>query len=291
MGLNKEMEAKVDDFIGDVQPPIVAEPPIVEPPVVVVPPVVEPSVVPPVLEPPSEVPPVVEPPLLEPLAPAPIVPPVVTPPVDPVHPKDPREVEMEQMRETILELRKLVENAAAQVSIPQSPVAPPIVPPTVKFVEKEEDLDKILSSVDNFNAFMNTVLSKVSEQVPKNTLDVGMIDNIVMQKLAVNEFYANNRDLTSNKAYVGLVANEMSLKNPTWTLEDIIKNLATEVRTRLGMSGIAPPPVIPGIPPTTPTTPDPPAFVPGGGTRPSSGGASLSRIEAGIADLIDGVNI
>uniref|UniRef100_A0A6M3KSM6 Uncharacterized protein n=1 Tax=viral metagenome TaxID=1070528 RepID=A0A6M3KSM6_9ZZZZ len=292
--VNKEMEKSVDGLIGSLQDAFVAPsdpPPVVEP-VVVAPPVVEPPVVPPVVVPPIVEPPVVpsvvEPPVVtpsvEPSVPLPIVPPAA--PVVPASPKDPRDTEMEQMRGTIAELRKLIETTASVAATPQPIVAPPVAPTPVKFLEKEEDLNKILDNVENFNAFMNTVISKANEQVPKATFDMDTIDKIVTQKLAVNEFYAANKDLTSNKAYVGLVANELSAKNPTWTLEDVIKNLATEVRTRLGMSVTPPVGSAPVVAPV-----ETPAFVPGGGTRPGAGGTPLTRVEAGIADLLEGVQV
>jgi len=289
MEVNKVLEAQIDDLLGDLQTPAPIETPIVESKVepIVVEPKVEPKVEP-IIE--SKIESIVEPkiePKVEPII-------VVEPKVESIviPPKDPKDTEIEAMRSTIEELRRTIETVASQASAPRPAVEPvvPIAPVVTKFIEKEEDLDKILNSVDNFNTFLSDVLSKNNEQASKNIPDLSStIDRIVTQKLAVNEFYANNRDLSGNKAYVGMVANELSVKNPTWTLEDVIKELATEVRNKLRMSGIIPAQA-PGTPPI-PLVVDTPAFVPGGGTRPAGGGTPMSKLEAGIADLLEGANV
>lgn len=282
MEVNKELEANVDDLIGDLQPPAPVEPPVVEPPVV------EPHPVEPPIEPPTEPPPVEDPPKVEPLVvePPPAEPPPATPPPSV---KDPKDAEIEAMRSTIEDLRRTIETVAAQASAPKSAEPPPAAAPTVmKFVEKEEELDQVLNSVDNFNSFMTNVVTKGNEQLVGNlsNLVAPLVDKIVTQKMAVNEFYMSNKDLAGNKAYVGMVANELAIKNPTWSLEDVIKELANEVRGKLRMSGIVPPQT--PEPSVTPPNTETPAFVPGGGARPGGGGPSLTKLEAGIADLLEG---
>jgi hypothetical protein len=290
MEIDKEMEASVDALIGDLQPaapvvePIVEIPPVVVEPVVVAPPVVEPPVVvvePPVIDPLKVEPPIVEPKVEAPVLTAPVVAPIVVPP--PV--VDPRDAELTSMRSTIDDLRRTIETIASQAAAPKpAPVAEP-APAAMKFLEKEEELDQVLNSVDNFNSFMSKALGKGNEQVVANLPKIlgPLVDQIVTQKMAVNEFYSNNQDLSGNKAYVGIVANELSVKNPTWTMEDIVKNLATEVRTRLKMSGQAPPQAAAVV---QPPVVDAPAFVPGSPARPGSGGPAMTKMEADIAELI-----
>lgn len=285
---------------GPTDPPA---PPPAEPPVPPAPPVEPPTPPPQAPEPPPAVPPVppVEPPPVEP--PAPPTPPVAppTPPVPPVV-KDPRDTQIEDLTKTLGQMREQMENMARQMATPAAPPAPapkldaqgqPIVepPPVVKFLEKEEDLDKMLNSVDNFNVGMTKILTSGTEGVLKNISQIvmPMVTQIVTQKLAVQEFFTHNQDLGNNRAYVGVVANELAAANPTWTLENIIQNLGTEVRKRLAIAGqpVGTPPAggqLPVNPPAAPT----PAFVPGGNARPPSGPSSMTAMEKGINDLIEG---
>lgn len=272
MEVNKELEVSVEELIGDIQPTAPVEPPpVVEPPVAAV-------------EPPPAEPPVVEPSVVEPPK---VEPPIVEPPPA----KDSKDAEIDAMRSTIEDLRRTIETVAAQASAPRSAEPQPaVVPKVIKFVEKEEELDQVLNSVDNFNSFMTNVVAKGNEQLVGNlsNLVAPLVDKIVTQKMAVNEFYSNNKDLAGNKAYVGMVANELAVKNPNWSLEDVIKELATEVRNKLRMSGVVPPQAPEAS--SLAVVPEAPAFVPGSGTRPGGGGPSLTRIEAGIADLLEGAN-
>lgn len=307
---DKVMEAAVNDLLGSAEPAPIEPAPIVlpvVPPVEPVPPIVEPApvvppVVPPVIPPevspvePVVVPPVVEPPPIVKPGDITVPPPVVEPP--PVVPAaDPRDVEITALRGTVDELRRMIETVASQATAPR-PAAEPLVPDpnaepvVIKFVEKEEDLDKILNNIDNFNAFLTkaftdnsrTILEAMPHLVTKAT------DTVVTQKMAVNEFYAHNQDLAGNKAYVGMVANDLAAKNPTWNLENVIKNLGAEVRARLKMLPAGTPPVVapPGTPSVAPVE-EPPAFVPGSPSRPGGGGPNMTRMEADVADLISGM--
>jgi len=160
-----------------------------------------------------------------------------------------------------------------------------------KFVEKEEELDKVLDSVDSFNNYMTKVVVKAQEGVLTSIpqLVAKLADQVVTQKLAVAEFYRENKDLVGNKAFVGIVANDLAAKNPGWNMEKIISELGTEVRTRLRMSGITPQaPVVPATPAAPAAPVDPPAFVVGGGSRPGPGGPPMTAMEKDIMSLLDG---
>lgn len=301
MNENVEVNKAIDDLITEIPvAPPVEEPPKVEPPVATPQPVVEPpkeeppKVEPPPVEPPKVEPPSAEPPKAEPpkAEPPKVEPPRVEPPsVVPPPPADPRDAQIADLLKTVEQLRGMVETVSRQASSkPEEPPKPSEEPPPIlKFVEKEEDLDKVLNSVDNFNTFMTQVVTKSNEQILQNipALVSTMATRIVAQKMAVNEFYSNNRDLIDKKAYVGIVANEIAQAHPEWKIEEVVANLGTEVRKRLALGSGAPPPQAP--PQASQVPVESPAFVPGGGSRPSGGPPSISKQERDINDLIAGI--
>jgi subtilisin family serine protease len=266
------------------------EPTIEEPPVEV-PPIEELPPSPPVEgEPlPSGEPPVapVEPTPSSQVPGEPSVPPVVEPMVDP------RDAQISQLTSTIEQLKNMVENIAKQSTTPTSATieAAPTEEPVIKFIEKEDDLDEVLKSTDSFNAFMTKVVNRSKDDafavIPQ--LVGPIVNKIVTQKLAVNEFYANNTDLATCKATVGIVANEIAAANPAYSMEDIIKVLGPEVRNRLALGTIQP------IAPQAPVQPvapvETPAFVPGGSSRPNAGGVVVTKMEQGISELLDGIDL
>lgn len=208
--------------------------------------------------------------------------PIITTPV-PTPPTQPSEVE--QQRAIIEEMRATIESLAKQVSTkPAEPTPVAQTPDVISFIEKEEDLDAALNTKDNFNALLTNVSKKTQESiVPFIHQIVGsMVDTIVSQRLAAKEFYDNNKDISNNKAYVSVVANELASANPTWDMPTIMEKLGDEVRKRLNMGT-----VVGGISPTVPAPAAPtPAFVPGHGTRPSAGTPVLNKMAADVLDLI-----
>lgn len=287
---NKELEAKVEDLITITPdaPEAPVEPPAETPPEAPAP-----------EAPPIETPPAA-PPVETPAAPAaPEAPPAPpTPPAESPAARDPRDVQLEEQAKTIEELRKMVETVAAKAVAPQAPPPPktnadgtPFVEPPVlhSFVATEEEMDKALNSKDNFNALLTKVSERGAESVLRMVpqLVAKLADQVVTQKMAVTEFYRENPDLMSNKAFVGMVANDIAAANPGWGMEEVIKTLGPEVRNRLKIAGGIPGAVNPPQAPQAP--PNSPAFVPGSGARPSGGPPSLSKMEADISELISGL--
>jgi hypothetical protein len=280
--MENELEKSVSDFVSDEpkveEAPVESAPPTVEPPAVPDPPIVEPPIEPPVT--PLEGKPVEQSMSAPPPAQVPVQEPVA----------DPKDMELATLRSTVEDLRKMIEQTAAQATMSKpAPVsAEPAASSVIKFIEKEEDLDKVLNSVDNFNAFMTTALQKGNEQILTTIPQIitKLADQVVTQRMAVAEFYGANKDLAGNKAFVGMVANDIAAKNPGWNMQQIIEKLGEEVRNRLRLSGVATqPPGAPVMQPP-PSTPEAPAFVPGSGARQGAGGSSLTRMEKDIADMI-----
>jgi len=266
----------------------------------------EPASTPPPAEPPTETPPSAEPPAEPPVVPpvesqkgneppvetpSVVTPPVETPPVTPPPPVDPRDAELATLRSTVEDMRKMLEQMASQVGKPvthpaDQPPAEPAAPEIHKFIEKEEDLDKALNTADDFNKLLSGVVAKAQEGFASvlPQLVIGLADQVVTRKMAVAEFFNANKDLVGNRAYVGVVANELAAAHPDWSMEKVIEGLAPEVRNRLrlGADPSIQPPVVtpPAEPPATP------AFVSRTGARPSGGGDELTRIQKGIEELI-----
>jgi hypothetical protein len=202
--------------------------------------------------------------------------------------EDVKDTEISTLRSTIEELRRTIETVASQAASAQSaPIVTSPDPTVISFIEKEEELDDILKSVDNFNKFMTMVVTRTQELVLENAIPKmsQVADATVGQKMAVAEFYRSNQDLVGNRAYVGMVANEIAATHPEWTLDKIIEGLGTEVRTRLkliaGTNGD-------GVGTIAPLN-SAPAFAPPGGGRPSGAPPTLGKMEKEIADLLDGI--
>jgi hypothetical protein len=295
---DKKLEEDVATLMGGdppkAEPPAAPEPPATPP--AAEPP--EPAEPPPAAEPPKAEPPKGEPPAPTPEPPAaPVQLPTPVAPAPPAPPIDPKDAELAELKKTVEHLRGLVESAARQAATPPAPQPLPLGPdgkpveakPTVyKFIEKEEELDKVLDSVDSFNGYMTKVVEKAQESVLTSIpqLVARMADQVVTQKMAVMEFYQKNQDLTGNKAYVGMVANELAAAHPDWNMEKIITELGPEVRNKLRLAGIATQPSV--QPPANPPA-EHPAFVPGSPARPGGGVPQMTAMEKDIASLIEGM--
>jgi flagellar biosynthesis/type III secretory pathway protein FliH len=221
---------------------------------------------------------------VEPTVQAPVVQPASS--VVPEPAASPLQAMIDQQNNTITELRMMIEKLATQATSP-TPTAAQIEPTALTalpFLEKEEDLDKALNSKDNFNALLTTVMEKAQERMLVNLPQVigVMAEKIVTQRLAAKEFYDNNKDLSANKAFVSIVANEMAAANPEWDMGKLITHLGEEVRKRLVLvQGASPTVLTPGVV-DGPT----PAFVSPSGARPIGGAPQLDKMAKDILDMI-----
>lgn len=271
-----EVDALLDGFLPaensetPEEPPVPPEPPVEEPPASV-----EPL--------PDDSP--EEPPPEEVTPPSPPQDPSTSETHAPVAPsEDPRDTQIRQMQETISALQQTIETVAEQ-TLTSAPVQNAPAVTEHKFIEKEEDLDKALNSIDNFNAMLSSVVAKAEEIILEKAhmLAMSSAHQVYTQRTAVNEFYTMNPDLAANKSFVGIVANELASTHPDWDMIKIIENLGAEVRGRLKMSGVQSP-----LPPQAPVpdTSESPAFVNGPNARPKGSGGGMTKIEKEVNDLI-----
>ena len=265
------------------------EPPKVEPPKVEEPPKKEepPKVEPPKVEPPKEEPPKVEPPKVEP-------------------PKEEDELakikrENEELRKTILEavkppvvkeVPKTPEQKAAEEEANKNRA--PIVLP---FFKEENDIDEAFKTVESANKFMTGVVATavefVTRQIP--TLVTRVSDQQVNTRLAIKEFYDNNKDLLPYREYCGFITNKVTAEHPEFTIGQVFEEVSKQTRQALklasaagenlpgggggqdngGAGGVAPKGKGPALPPSS-----------GGGGRRGAP-PKLEGVEKEIADLIN----
>jgi len=276
-------EEELNDIIGD---PVTPEAPPIdplspgEPPA----PIEEPPA--PATPPAGDVPPAgAEPPAAPqdgtPAEPAPVAP---EPPAAPTPSEDPRDAQIRQMQETISALQQTIESVAQRATAPAQAAPAEPQQEKIRFLEKEEDLDRALNSVDNFNELLSNVMAKMEAALlaKSEILAQQVAHGVYTQRSAVSEFYSTNQDLAANKAFVGVVANELAAAHPDWDMGQVISNLATEVRNRLRLSGV--PLDAASAAPAPPSSP--PAFAGGGPARPNSQGAPVGGVAQEIAELI-----
>jgi len=281
--VNKGLQETFSDFLPAPPDPEPPAPPVETPPAEPPAPPSEPPVEPPV-EPPT---PPVEPPAEPPVPPA-------VPPAEPPAP-EPTELELERARN--VELMKMVSGAQkpSPGAAPEPPA--PIVDGVFKFVEKDEDIDKVLKTPEAFNTFMTGVVVKAVEGALRKLPEVviPMARNQVSIMSTIQDFYQSNKDLLQYKEFVGYVANEISAKRPELSLAELLDESEKEVRTRLKLkkaaeAGVMPPIApAPGAPP--PAAAPTPGFVPTNpGSRPAPAGAradALDKLSNEIMELAE----
>ena len=279
------VQTEINDFVSDVPleaPPAeqLAEPPVADPPKE---------------EPPKEEPPVVEPPKEESqkVEPPKEEPPKETPPPAEVPPVRSKEQELE---EALQSARTQIEELSSRIvtkDVPPPPAADaspvkPVEPEVIQFVADDKAFDDVLRTPANFNKFMTGVVYKgvetVFRAIPK--MVVNLADQQITTRTAVSEFYQENKDLIPNKAFVGVVADDLSSKHPDWKLDKLMGELGKEVRSRLKMvtAGNMKPSTDRSLPPSSGGKP---AFAGAGGSANRGGsGGQLSDLQKDINDLI-----
>ncbi|MDI6785123.1 MAG: hypothetical protein QMD92_00280 [bacterium] len=101
---------------------------------------------------------------------------------------------------------------------------------------------------------MSEVMGRVKTDAVREVLKAlpQVLNNVVKSQMEVHSrttaFFNDNKDLVdglekeplaSRKQFIGYVANDLSGKNPDWTLEQLFEKLPGEIRVRLGMKAEA----------------------------------------------------
>ena len=239
----ESLEHEVNDLYDDtpeepIEEPPAEEPPSEEPPAENPPPSEEPPV-PPAEEPPAEEPPSEEPPAEEPPASE------EPPPAD--------GDELSQLKEQNVKLLKLIEDGASPKAPTEEPPAapaaeePPTPPAPPAHVEGMEeflegmDFDAVMESKENFKAFMLKITSGVQERTRQSVLTSipEIMGNYVQRKAAMdkvgNAFYKDFPELKRSKRFVASVANDVTAKNPDWTIKQVMDETGKQAMDTLGL--------------------------------------------------------
>lgn len=275
------IENEINGILGDALP--VAEPVVDEPIAAPAEPVADST---PAEPEPTAAPDAPQEPVAEPTG-EPVTPPA-EPPVEPApNQGDPRDAQIAQLNETIAALQKTINDVVVKQTQEVAPASEPAAPAAMKFVESEEALDEALKTVDNFNAMMSNAMQKMREQMTEMVQQMALqvAHGVYSQRAAADDFYRANQDLAANKAFVGMVADEIAAAHPDWDMFQVMETLGVEVRNRLKLANPNAP-VVPNEP--VPSNEPAPAFAGKQGARPSGGAPQLSPQQKEINALLDG---
>jgi len=207
--------------------------------------------------------------------------------------KESLQAQVAALQAQIRELLDKVPEATPQSPTPQStteaPAEPQAPPATKQFVKDEAEFDQIISSVDNFNAFIGRVVQEARagavEQAYTNLPQVvsGMVNRQMAFGQLVREFYKDNPDLVPHAKFASFVMNELAAQSPETEIPQLLSKTGEEVRKRLGIVKKA---EAPGPASGAPVRTNSPAFAAGPGTR-KAGPAPLAGLEKEVNDLLD----
>jgi hypothetical protein len=149
-----------------------------------------------------------------------------------------KEPEPDERDKTIADLRAKL----AEREVPKEPVKvePPKTPEDQDFLG-EVDLDELTRDPKEFNKVLNKIYQKAVVDTRSSvveTLPEIVKTNIqIMNELkATSErFYEENKDLQPFKKVVAVVFDELASANPTKNYDELIKEVAPEVRKRLDL--------------------------------------------------------
>lgn len=110
---------------------------------------------------------------------------------------------------------------------------------------KDEDFDELTSSPEEFNKLLNKIYKQAVEDTQKALSEKfnSSIPEMVKTNLSTmtnlqktrDQFYENNPDLKPFQKAVATVFEELAEKNPNKTYEEVLKDVASESRKRLGL--------------------------------------------------------
>jgi len=161
--------------------------------------------------------------------------------------KEEKPSEIDQLKQTLVELRaELAELKAGKKQEPEKPADPG--PEKDKEEEPKEhdfvgdlDLDEATRDPKVLNTVLNNIYKKA--MIDSRTAIIKQLPTIVEERITVQnalkklseDFYSENSDLKGFPKVVALVYNELASANPNSTIQDIMKDVAPEVRKRLGL--------------------------------------------------------
>jgi len=162
--------------------------------------------------------------------------------------KEPKEDEKDKIIEELRERLNSIESKLTKEPIeePKEP-EPPAPIPEEDFLG-DLDPDDLIRDPKEFNKLLNTIYRKgieLARAEAKNSAEsvVKSVPNMIRDNISVttklkrlrDDFYKSNEDLVPWSKAVGLVYEELASNNPNKPVEDLMQDVATEVRKRLGL--------------------------------------------------------
>jgi len=207
--------------------------------------------------------------------------PIVDKPVEdkPVDDKPIVKDEKDEAIKSLMEQVKTLSTKVTELSTKKAEPAKPAesVAPVVGmgYFKDKAEYEAAFEKPEVMSEVMGRVRNKAVEDVLKAIPQV--INNVVKVQMEVHQrtadFFIKNQDLKDHKEFIGFVANDLSGRNPDWTMEELFEKLPGEVRKRIGMKAEV----------------KKPAFILGkkGGARvPGEKPLDLTPIEQEISDLM-----
>ena len=213
----------------------------------------------------------------EPVKPAEPAVPVVAEPAKPVEPvKDEKDVAIQTLTDQVAALSAKI-TELAKPKEPAKLVEPAAsVPAGLGYFKDKAEYEAAFEKPEVMSEVMQRVEANAVNKILKTLPQV--INNTIKAQLEVQTrtaaFYKDNEDLGAHKEFVGYVANDMSGKNPDWTLDKLFVELPGEVRKRIGLKA--------GIPPATPAQP----VKKGGARLPAEKLLEITPLEEEIRELM-----
>ena len=136
---------------------------------------------------------------------------------------------------------KVTELSVAKPTEPAKPAEPAAPVLGMGFFKDKAEYEAAFEKPEVMSEVMARVRTSAVQEVLKSLPQV--INNTIKAQLDVQtrtaKFYTDNEDLTAHKQFVGYVANDLSGKNPDWSLDDLFTKLPGEVRARIGLKAVA----------------------------------------------------
>jgi len=233
--LNKDFLAELDGIIGT--GPVIIDDPKPDPEPIPDPDYEEST------EPVSEPEPVIEP---EP-EPEPITEPVKEPIKEPEEDEPEDEVaSLKNQNELLLRRLDALEGKSKDVvKEPDDPGEKPDEKKPISFLTDDDDIDEILSKKEKLNEFALRIYQKAIDDASSSTREsvFRSIPQVVVQQVqqqmvlreGINEFFKENKDLIPARKTVGAFANEVVAEHPEWTLKEVFVEAEKKTREALGI--------------------------------------------------------
>jgi len=151
--------------------------------------------------------------------------------------KDEKDEAIKGLVEQVKALSAKVTELSTPKPVESAKPAEPVPVLGMGFFKDKAEYEAAFEKPEVMSEVMGRVRTSAVQEVLKALPQV--INNTIKAQLDVQtrttKFYTDNEDLVAHKQFVGYVANDLSGRNPDWSLDDLFTKLPDEVRTRIGL--------------------------------------------------------